>query len=180
MQACATEPGLIAGRRYLDDDFTLEELRRLLGPGAGAGSGPNFLHIATHYSAADARLLLGRGVMTAGDLLSKDTRAGQYDLVALSACSSGLDQAGVESLGGLFRSRGAKSVLATLWPVADVGAAPLMVEFYRQLGETQQMTKGRALQAAQVRMLRGELKAEGADLRHPYFWAPYVLMGNWL
>ena len=73
-------------------------------------------------------------------------------------------------------------MLATLWAVADVGAAPLMVEFYRQLGEQKKMTKGQALQQAQLRMLRGEVKDKtaNADLKHPYFWAPYVLMGNWL
>ena len=88
----------------------------------------------------------------------------------------------VESLGGLLRSKGAKAVLATLWPVADVGAAPLMVEFYRQLGEKRAMSKAAALREAQLAMLRGRIKDETgtADLRHPYFWAPYVLMGNWL
>jgi len=73
-------------------------------------------------------------------------------------------------------------VLATLWPVADVGAAPLMIEFYRLRGERQTMSKAAALRQAQLAMLGGKLKAEkaGIDLRHPYFWAPYVLMGNWL
>ena len=109
-------------------------------------------------------------------------RLGQYDLIALSACDSGVSEGGVESLGGVFRAQGAKAVLATLWPVADVGAAPLMVEFYRQRGEQQAMSKSAALQSAQKAVLNGQIKdASGkADLRHPYFWAPYVLMGNWL
>jgi len=91
-------------------------------------------------------------------------------------------EAAVESLGAMFRSQGAKAVLATLWPVADVGAAPLMVEFYRQRGERQAMSKAEALRQAQLAMLGGQLQAgkPGIDLRHPYFWAPYVLMGNWL
>jgi CHAT domain-containing protein len=91
-------------------------------------------------------------------------------------------EAAVESLGGTFRKQGAKAVLATLWPVADVGAASPMVEFYAKRGEHQAMTKAQALQQAQLAMLQGKLNGKDptVDLRHAYFWAPYVLMGNWL
>lgn len=183
-QACRHGEGLISGRRYLDDSFTPEVLQGLLGSASGsAGSGASFLHIATHFKLEKSLLLLGDGSkLRTADILKWTPRLGQYDLIALSACDSGVSEGGVESLGGVFRAQGAKAVLATLWPVADVGAAPLMVEFYRQRGEQQAMSKSAALQSAQKAMLKGRIKDDTgkADLRQPYFWAPYVLMGNWL
>jgi len=178
--ACRPGEGQIGGRRYLDEGFTTELLQGLLGSASG---GASFLHIATHFKLEKSLLLLGDGsTLRTADILAWTPRLGQYDLIVLSACDSGVSEGGVESLGGVFRSRGAKAVLATLWPVADVGAAPLMVEFYRERGEKRAMSKSAALREAQLGMLKGRIKDETgkADLRHPYFWAPYVLMGNWL
>lgn len=177
---CHSDEGLIDGQRYLDAAFTTEILQRMLGPGGG---GASFLHIATHFKVEKSLLLLGDGSkLSTAQILGWTPRLGQYDLIALSACDSGVSEGAVDSLGGLLRSKGAKAVLATLWPVADVGAAPLMMEFYRQRGEKRAMSKAAALQAAQVAMLKGRIKdgTGKTDLRHPYFWAPYVLMGNWL
>ncbi|HNE13300.1 MAG TPA: CHAT domain-containing protein, partial [Accumulibacter sp.] len=178
---CRADEGVVAGRRYLGAGFTPDVLRRLMSPGGGSGS--SVLHIATHFNAGQSKLLLGDGSkLRAADIVAWTPRLGQYDLIALSACDSAVGSAAIESLGGMFRSQGAKAVLATLWPVADVGAAPLMVEFYRQRGERQAMSKAEALRQAQHAMLSGRLNpnAPATDLRHPYFWAPYVLMGNWL
>lgn len=177
---CPEGKGVVAGHAYLDPRFTPARLRHYLGPDAGEA---NFLHIATHFKTEKSILLLGDGErLTSSQILAWKPHLGQYDLLALSACDSGLDAGAVESLGGAFRSKGAKAVLATLWPVADVGAAPLMVEFYRRRGEQRALGKAEALRQAQVEMLNGRLRAEDGktNMSHPYFWAPYVLMGNWL
>lgn len=181
---CKTSPqGVIAGRRYLDQQFTADTLNRLMGPPVGTQVA-SLLHIATHFSIERSLLLLGDGdTLTLAKINQWNPRLGHYDLVALSACDSGTSEAGVESLGGMFRKQGAKSVLATLWPVADVGAGPLMIEFYRRRGEQRVMAKSEALRRAQLAMLSGDLKnpdSPTTNLRHPYFWAGYVLMGNWL
>ena len=124
---------MIGGKRYLDAAFTPEVLQGLLGPGS---DGATFIHIATYFKVEKSLLLLGGGSkLTTGQVLSWTPRLGKYDLIALSACDFGVSEGTVESLGGMLRSKGAKAVLATLWPMADVGAAPLMVEFYRQRGE---------------------------------------------
>ena len=179
----ATPLGVLNGRRYLNGQFTADQLNRLLGTPVGT-SAPTLLHIATHFSIDKSLLLLGDGdKLKLSQLVNWNPRLGHYDLIALSACDSGKSTEGVESLGGLLRRQGAKSVLATLWPIADVGAGPLMVEFYRQRGAQRAMAKSEALRRAQLAMLRGELKNPdnpAIDLRHPYFWAGYVLMGNWL
>ena len=173
-QACRPGEGSIGGRRYLDDGFTPEVLQGLFGSASG---GASFLHIATHFKLEKSLLLLGDGSkLRTADILKWTPRLGQYDLIALSACDSGVSEGGVESLGGVFRAQGAKAVLTTLWPVADVGAAPLMVEFYRLRGEQQAMSKSAALQSAQKAVLNGQIKdASGkADLRHPYFVGPEI------
>ncbi len=96
------------------------------------------------------------------------------ELLVLDACqtAAGDDQAAL-GLAGLALKAGARSALATLWSVSDQASGPLMVDFYRQLqGRT--VSKARALQAAQRDMLADPL------LSHPAYWAPFLLIGNWL
>lgn len=93
---------------------------------------------------------------------------------------------------------GASAVMATLWPIADATSGRLMADFYQGLIEAK-LDKAQALRRAQIAMLRGvpaptvDLTARGAagldepvdqqqliTSRHPYYWSPYILMGNWL
>ena len=110
----------------------------------------------------------------------------------------------VEGLGAIAQQAGAGAVLATLWSVADTSTALLMRTLY-QAHRDQHLTKAEALRAAQLALLHGSVKADStsagarglarmsaaADTRsyradprapfaHPYFWAPFILMGNWL
>ena len=103
------------------------------------------------------------------------------DLVTLSACDTAMGSdnavsngAEIESFGVLVQELGAKSVMATLWPVVDESTSVLMQNFY-QLREQNKLTKAEALREAQKSMINSNDK-----LAHPYFWAPFVLMGNWL
>jgi len=68
---------------------------------------------------------------------------------------------------------GARSALATLWHINDQASSLLVAEFYRQLAQPG-TTKAQALRRAQLWML--------ADLRyrHPGYWSPFLLIGNWL
>ncbi|WP_213956704.1 tetratricopeptide repeat protein [Variovorax sp. dw_954] len=178
--ACNEDDGVIAGDRFLDASFTEGVLKQLMGRST---SGRNFLHIATHFKLENGKLQMGdRSKVSIHTIEAWRPSMGKYDLVVLSACDTGRSNGGVGSLGGVFRSAGAKSVLATLWPVADVGAAPLMVDFYRQRGEKRKMSKSAALRWAQLGLLSGRIKGQAGyeDLSHPHYWAPYVLMGNWL
>ena len=79
-----------------------------------------------------------------------------------------------EGLGALFQYKGASAVLGTLWAVADGSTAELMQKFYANRGEQRKMSKAQALQEAQKAMLASD------KWRHPYYWAGFVLMGNWL
>ncbi|MGE0415437.1 MAG: CHAT domain-containing protein [Acetobacteraceae bacterium] len=96
------------------------------------------------------------------------------ELLVLSACqtATGDDRAAL-GMAGLALKAGARSVLATLWLVNDQASGLLAVEFYRQL-QNPAMSKAAALRAAQLPMLEDPL------LGHPAYWAPFLLIGNWL
>jgi CHAT domain-containing protein len=132
----------------------------------------SLLHLATHavfrsdnplfsyLHLADARLRLL-------DLYGLRLRR---PLVVLSACETGLGQARGGDWVGLcrgFLGAGARAIIASLWRVDDAATAALMVDFYRNLAAGQ--APAAALRAAQLAML--------AQRPHPYFWAPFVVVG---
>ena len=119
---------------------------------------------------------------------------------------TGQDGREVEGLGALAQRRGAKAVLATLWSVADKSTGKFMQEFY-QLRQEQHLTKAEALRQVQEGFIRGQslttpegltsirapgseenysegtgtfVPPSGAPYAHPYYWAPFILMGNFL
>lgn len=95
------------------------------------------------------------------------------ELLTLSACrtAAGDDRAAL-GLAGIAIKAGARSAVATLWFVSDEASSDLIADFYARLREgTPKVT---ALQRAQKRML------EDARFRHPSYWAPFLLIGNWL
>jgi CHAT domain-containing protein/uncharacterized protein HemY len=97
------------------------------------------------------------------------------DLVTVSACQTGLsDRRPGDELVGLTRSllyAGAASVVVSLWSVAANSTVELMEEFYSQLKEGKD--KATALQQAMIKIM---MKPEYS---HPYFWAPFLLVGDW-
>ncbi|GAB4276131.1 MAG: hypothetical protein Fur0025_00990 [Oscillatoriaceae cyanobacterium] len=98
------------------------------------------------------------------------------ELLVLSACETATgDKRAALGLAGFALRSGARSTLATLWSVNDQSTAELMSEFYSQLAtKTAEMPKAEALRQAQIAMLKNPL------YNHPYFWAPFILVGNWL
>lgn len=112
------------------------------------------------------------------DLLrtSDSSRSGTIELLVLSACETAAgDNRAALGLAGIAVRAGARSTLATLWPVDDQSTTELMSEFYRQLANTN-LTKAEALQRAQLALWNNKSQ----DWKLPYFWAAYVLVGNWL
>jgi CHAT domain-containing protein len=92
----------------------------------------------------------------------------------LSACETAMgdDQAAL-GLAGVAIKAGARSALATLWSINDRASSALVMEFYRQLGDSS-VSKAVALQRAQLKML-----ADSA-YDHPAYWSPFLLLNNWL
>ena len=174
--------GKISGEVYLDEQFTAGRLDESLHRGF------SLLHIASHFRfqpglESDSFLLLGDGShLTLRDLRARKLDFGSVDLVTLSACDTAMGGGGddtgreVEGLGALLQKQGAKSVLATLWPVADDSTARFMWGFYS--ARESALDKAHALQRAQLSFIA----AGGAQKRwaHPFHWAAFILMGNWL
>ena len=126
------------------------------------------------------------GILTALAVADLDLR--KVELVVLSACETGLGQeAGGEGILGLqraFQVAGAKSVVASLWSVDDEATRKLMERFYENHWQ-KKMSKADALRQAQLSMLRGEL-VRGAEVERekdnrlpPFYWAAFVLSGDW-
>jgi CHAT domain-containing protein len=138
------------------------------------GPGSDVLHLACHgLFRADnpmfSALKLHDGWLTAADALQLDLRGA---LVALSACESGRGMVvlGDEVLGlpRAFLGAGAAGVLVSLWLVPDETTAGLMADWYGRLGW--QANRAEALRHAQLRLMERH--------PHPYYWAPFVLIGN--
>ncbi len=142
------------------------------------------LHFATHGSANDYRPLFSAlavtqaagddGRLYAHDVLDLNLSA---ELVVLSACDSGRgkDYVGEGTLGlaWAFFVAGAPSVVVSHWQVADAATGTMMVDFHRRRTGAKPPSKAEALRQAQI-----ELK-KNPKTRHPYYWAPFVLTGDW-
>ncbi len=142
----------------------------------------DIVHLATHgqFSSRleDTFLLTWDGrvnVKELSELLrSREGRQSQaIELLVLSACdtATGDDRAAL-GLAGLAVKSGARSTIATLWPVKDKAAALMMTEFYNNL-QKPHVNKAEALRQAQLHLL------QKTDFREPFFWSGVVLVGNW-
>ncbi len=152
----------------------------------------------------DSYLVPGQGNNLTTDRIDQllNYGIGDVHLVVLSACETAVgDRAsdGIEipGISYFFLKNEVKSVLASLWSVNDNSTALLMQRFYQKLA-TRKVTKAEALQQIQQEFIRGNLTAKDAPSRarldpkephdrsspansnysHPYYWAPFILIGN--
>lgn len=181
------DSGVFEGRIYLDDDFTLAALRRTLEEKYG------LLHIASHFvfepgTEETSFLLLGDGTKLSLAQVRTDLGFHGLELLTLSACDTATGAAGsrggeeIEGFGVLAQRQGAKGVLASLWPVNDASTAHFMEYFYTRRA-TENLSKAAALQATQRAFIAAAREQDGKFpyfYARPYYWAGFILMGNWL
>ncbi len=157
------------------------------------------LHLASNSvfvpgSPQDSFILMGNGDrVTLADMRNWSLQ--NVDLVVLSACETGIGgfDNGEEILGFgyLAQQAGARAAIASLWAISDGSTPAFMEAFYRALQEGS--SYGAALRQAQLSMIKREdvspslrgTVIEGASLErnplaHPYYWAPFILIGNGL
>jgi len=206
--------GILEGEIRLDDQFTQQEMRKALLKRYPV------VHIASHFqfhpgNDTKSFLLLGDGShLSLSEIKSLPSLFVGVQLLTLSACNTGIgdltaDGNEVEGFGVLAQRKGAKAVIASLWPVADESTSVFMRLFYRIRESNPSGTKLEALRQSQLALLRGAVKVAGrlttdrgvigngaeerhdqkangfpldskAPYSHPFYWAPFFLMGNWL
>jgi CHAT domain-containing protein len=152
------------------------------------------LHFATHGAISigtseESFILFGDGTpVTIAEV--RNWTLNHVDLVVLSACETGLGGnlgTGEEILGLGYQMQraGARAAIASLWVVDDGGTQRLMNGFYQGLSGG--MAKAEALRQAQIALITGDYTVVGEEGRsetsrfvHPYYWAPFILIGNGL
>ncbi len=142
------------------------------------------VHLATHgqfsSEAEKTFILTWDNVINVNELNSllrtTDLRRSEpIELLVLSACETAVgDNRAALGIAGVAVRAGARSTLASLWTVNDEATAVLMVRFYQELGNTA-TTKAEALRRAQLSILQ-----DGQYQQQPYYWASFILVGNWL
>ncbi len=190
-------------RETLDEASTLDNLKQLY-----RQQRFGVLHLATHAifnsgQADNSYIQFWNDRLTLSKIrrLSTDLRWNQLpslELLVLSACQTALGNKEAElGFAGTAINAGVPAAIASLWSVEDRGTFGLMTGFYNALQSAP--TKAKALQQAQVRMLRGEISFQNgqmllpnhapidvpdgirsaSQLMHPYFWSGYTVVGNW-
>jgi CHAT domain-containing protein len=162
----------------LNQEFTSQALAERV-----KSSSAGIVHLATHgqFSSRleDTFLLTWDGQVNVKELSELLKNRGSdpskaIELLVLSACDTAAgDDRAVLGLAGLAVKSGARSTIATLWPVKDRAAAMLMTRFYDQLRQPK-ITKAEALRQAQINLIRQ------TDFHDPFFWSGFVLIGNWI
>jgi len=155
--------------------------------GSGELSHYRYLHFATHgyvdtmragFSAVVLSMFDKDGKPQDGFLRTHDIYNLKLpaELVVLSACETGLGKEvtgeGLEGLTRAFMYAGARRVVVSLWNVNDKATASLMQRLYTEMLRSNK-TPAAALRAAQIEMLRTR------QWQSPYFWAPFVMQGEW-
>lgn len=184
----AADQGVLEGERLVDAAFTREAL---VGALKKKFKG---VHIASRFVLDQFRadrsyLVLGDGTRLPLLDIRNDSAFtfSDADLVTLSACRTALggrygDGAEIDSLGAIAQDAGAPAVIASLWSVEDASTADLMVRFY-QNRVAGGMGLAEALRAAQLEFARGTAARDAGEgeqeLRHPFYWAPFIVIGNW-
>ncbi len=199
--------GRLAGTILLDDKFTWKAMDDQIGSQAIVHIASHFV-LSPGSADLSYLLLAGKDTGSVGYHLSvadlKNDRqlniAGK-ELVTLSACQTASGTAAdrlhygglnsgdgfeVEGVSDAVLEKRAKAVISSLWEVNDESTGALMADFYRLwIASSGGVTKAEALRRAQLDLLQGRIKPRGGsdpgttDFGHPYYWAPFVLMGNW-
>jgi len=158
-------------------DHTIANLYRELEDNAYS-----IVHLATHGvfggTPEETFLLTYDGKLTMNRLEQllglRKYRNDKVELLVMSACQTALgDERAALGLSGLAVKAGVRSVIATLWFVDDEATSLAIREFYRQL-KTPAISRAKALQNAQKKLISQD------RYWHPLYWAPFLLIGNWM
>ena len=169
--------------QLLNREFTAQNIAQQL------QAGFPIVHLATHgvFSSDPGQTFIVTGDRHTLDLNALSTLLSSSntrpELIVLSACNTATgDERAVLGLAGVA-VRSGSSTVASLWSVEDDSTSKLMSQFYREL-ENPATKKVNALQQAQLSLIQSlRVNPPLPELKqlppHPYYWAAYVLVGNW-
>ncbi|MEB3338769.1 MAG: CHAT domain-containing protein [Leptolyngbyaceae bacterium] len=186
------------GKSFLNQSFTSENLisQRRQQPFG-------IVHLATHAeflpgNLSNSYIQFWQNKLRLNDLRQLELNNPPVELLVLSACRTAIGDENAElGFGGLAVQAGVKSALASLWYVSDEGTLGLMTGFYQRLSTAP--IKADALREGQLALLRGQVRLEqgqlisfnkrvslppelrklgSKDLRHPYYWAGFTMIGS--
>jgi len=165
------------GETLLNEEFSAGNFRQ-----AAVEKGREIIHIASHAEFnGDPETSF---VLTYNDRLSTESLSSviqqvqsegtELELLVLSACqtAAGNERAALGLAGAAIRS-GARSAMGSLWSVSDDATSELLVNFYRSLMSGED-NKAEALRSAQLQLI------SSAEYTHPFYWAPFLILNNWL
>ncbi|MEQ9237722.1 CHAT domain-containing protein [Coleofasciculus sp. E2-BRE-01] len=189
------------GKAFLNEKFTFQNLQEQISQNEFG-----IIHLATHAefkpgNPENSYIQMWNRKLRLNELKELGLSDSAIDLLVLSACRTALGNQEAElGFAGSALQAGVDSTLATLWYVSDEGALGVTTEFYRQLRQVP--IKSEALRRAQLAMIRGEVsiangqlnygdksitlppemaelaKTKNLNFSHPYYWAPFTLIGN--
>ena len=190
---------LWSGRSYLNETATLEALKS-----ARQQQPYGIIHLATHANfqpgiIGNSYIQLWNERLHLDQVRQLGWNNPPVELLVLSACSTALGDRDAElGFGGLAVQAGVKTAVATLWAVNDVATTALITRFYNELQSAP--IKAEALRQAQIAMIKGQISIDnnqilGAKetpillpddtlttrdrvLSHPYYWAPFTMIGS--
>jgi CHAT domain-containing protein len=174
----------------LNEDFSVAALKSAL-----AQKDYRILHMATHgtfgFDPAENYIVTGAKQSDESSGFSETLSISELDtlirsvsdptrepieLLTLTACETAIgDSRSTLGLAGVAVRGGVRSAIATLWSIDDISTAEIIAQFYDQLQQPG-LTKAEALQKAQIAMI----KSDNFVNQHPYRWAAFLLIGNWL
>ena len=208
VKTSSKDEGIYPGKEYLNKPFDYKTLRDNLTGNNILHLATHGEFVPDRKNAS--YLLLGNGEKLKIPQIKTLAGLSNIHLVVLSACQTALAgprQDGVEiaSLAYSFLNKGTKSVIASLWQVSDGSTSELMQNFYQNLASNKKsITKAEAMRLAQLKLLYGkefkldDIKRAGGIVpsedstnssqntttkitySHPYYWSPFVLIGNGL
>lgn len=186
---------LYNGQVFLNEQFTKSTIQEGLGT-----KQPLIMHMATHANFGETKekifVLLFGEKLSLEDIKSLDLR--RISLLTLSACETATSSNSGVGLASIAGGKGAQSVLGSLWEVSDNSTSLLMQRLYANLKAG--MPKAEALRQAQLTMIQGQTNASSepdnrggvvplpngkaasttkSALSDPFYWAPFILIGNW-
>jgi CHAT domain-containing protein/Tfp pilus assembly protein PilF len=205
-KGAAKDTGVVPGQLMLDETFTAENMEKALEDKYPLVHIASHFDFAPGNDSATFLLLGGKDEkgerLTLAELRKNPAFSfSDTELLTLSACNTAVGGAAgdgreVDGIGYVAQRRGARAVVASLWGVYDQSTGLLMEDFYKRWTTHRNMPKGEALREAQLDLLRGANAASSAsghaskgdgvtpgaapaNYSHPFYWAPFILIGNW-